>query len=426
VVALLVLGLLALVAAGCASSSGSGGVPTLQWYINPDNGGQVEIANRCTKAAAGRYRINTQLLPRNASDQREQLLRRLAAKDSSIDLMSIDPVFVAEFSQAGFLAPIPSELAPALTAGVVRPAVSDATWKGRLVTVPFWANTQLLWYRKSVARKAGLDLQKRPVTWQQLIAAARKTKTTAAIEGKRYEGYTVVVNALIESSGGHIIQNPGASPDKLRLGIDSPAGLRAAAIIRSIARSGVGGPELSNADEEVVRALFQSAQGGFMINWAYVWQAALSAVQDKSLSKQVLGDIGWARWPRTMAGRPSSPPFGGIQLGIGHWSKHPQLALDAARCITTPQNEAYYFVHDGNPAARRAAYSFPAVRRAFPMASLLLQSLEQSGPRPQTEVYGDLSDAIQRDWHPPNSVSSSTPAKSSKFIREVLQGKRLV
>jgi multiple sugar transport system substrate-binding protein len=123
---------------------------------------------------------------------------------------------------------------------------------------------------------------------------------------------------------------------------------------------------------------------------------------------------------------PSRPPFGGIDLGIGHWSKHPDLALDAARCITRAQNESYYFIHEGNPPARRAAYASQAVLRAFPMAPLLLRSLEQSAPRPQTEVYGDLSDAIQRTWHPPNAVSAGTPAASSKFIYEVLKGNRLV
>ena len=38
--------------AGCGS--GESGPPTLNWYINPDSGGQAEIANRCTQAAGGR------------------------------------------------------------------------------------------------------------------------------------------------------------------------------------------------------------------------------------------------------------------------------------------------------------------------------------------------------------------------------------
>jgi hypothetical protein len=90
--ACLALAALAIAGGGYGSGGGEGqGPPRLQWYVNPDDGGQAEIASRCTENARGRYRIETLVLPLSASDQREQVLRRLAAKDTSIDLMSLDP-----------------------------------------------------------------------------------------------------------------------------------------------------------------------------------------------------------------------------------------------------------------------------------------------------------------------------------------------
>ena len=65
-----------------ACSAAPPGPPVLTWYINPDDGGQAEIAKRCTEASGGRYTIATSTLPRQASDQRQQLVRRLAANDS--------------------------------------------------------------------------------------------------------------------------------------------------------------------------------------------------------------------------------------------------------------------------------------------------------------------------------------------------------
>ncbi len=47
------------------------------------------------------------------------------------------------------------------------------------MVIPFWANTQLLWYRKSVVEKAGLDMSK-PVTWDQIMNVARQTGTHLA------------------------------------------------------------------------------------------------------------------------------------------------------------------------------------------------------------------------------------------------------
>lgn len=416
--------LVALLAAACGTDE-EGAARELQWYVNPDDGGQAEIASRCTKKAAGRYRIKTTLLPRSASDQREQLLRRLAAEDSSIDLMSLDVVFVPEFAEAGFLAPIPEGVASELTDGVVEPAVRAATWQGRLVAVPMWANTQLLWYRKSVVRRAGIDLSK-PLTWDRIIDAARATDTTVAVQAQRYEGYTVLVNALIESAGGHIIENPGANADELELGIDSPAGEAATAVLGELGSGGVGGPSISTADEEAARTLFQGPSGGFMVNWPYVWRAANAAVEDGSLTAEVLADIGFTRYPRVRPDTVSRPPLGGIDIGIGAWSRHPDLALEAARCITSLENQTYYFLREGNPAALAEVFSAPSLVEAFPMAALLRASLEGAAPRPQTDVYGDLSAGVQRTFHPPDAVGPETPSDATTFISEVLEGERLL
>src|SRR3712207_6666863 len=142
--------------AACGGGDG-GGTPTLTWYINPDTGGQAEIASRCSEASEGRYEIEVAQLPRTSEGQREQLVRRLAAGDTSIDIMSLDVVFAPELAQAGFLAPMPPDLAERVSEGTFPGSVETATWDDELVVIPFWANTQLLWYRKSVVEAAGLD-----------------------------------------------------------------------------------------------------------------------------------------------------------------------------------------------------------------------------------------------------------------------------
>ena len=173
---------------GCSGSTSSSGTPTLTWFINPDGGGadptkggQAQLAKECSDASGGKYTIQIEQLPNSATDQRTQLLRRLAAGDTGMDLMSVDPVYVAEFAEAGYLAPVPESMKSEFTNDRVQSAITAATWKGKLVAVPFWANTQLLWYRRSVAEKAGLDMSK-PVTWDQVIAAAQTTNTKVGVQ----------------------------------------------------------------------------------------------------------------------------------------------------------------------------------------------------------------------------------------------------
>ena len=135
-----------------ACGSDESATPNLTWYINPDNGGQKTLAEQCSAASGGAYTITTQILPNESDAQREQLVRRLAASDPSVDLMSLDPPFVAEFANAGYLKAITDQAdVTQLTADVLEGPLKTAYWKDQLVATPFWANTQLLWFRKSVA-----------------------------------------------------------------------------------------------------------------------------------------------------------------------------------------------------------------------------------------------------------------------------------
>ena len=408
---------------GCAASDG---VPTLTWYINPDDGGQADLAALCTTEANGSYRIQTSLLPKDAAAQREQLARRLAAGDSSLDIMSIDPPFIPELAEPGFLAPVPKDLAEQQSKDILEGALAGATWKDELVSVPFWANTQILWYRKSVAQEAGLDMSK-PVTWDQLMDAAEKQNKYLGVQGAQAESMTVWINALIESAGDHILLNPGAKAEDIELGLTSPAGEAAAAIIGGIGKKNLGGPGLPAATENDSMILFRGDEGSFMVNYPFVWPATNAAVEAGSVEQSVLDDIGWTLYPQVEAGKDTAPPLGGINLGVGSKSRHQELAYEAIECITQPKNQATYFVTNGNPPSNATAYDDPRVEKLFPMAPTIRESLKLAAPRPQTPFYNEISTGLQQQWTPPSAVDpKTTPQESQNFILAVLRGDRLL
>lgn len=417
---------LAVAATGLAACSSGGGVPALTWYINPDNGGQDRLAAACSQASGGQFKIKTSLLPSDASQQREQLIRRLAAKDSSIDLMSLDPPFVAEAANAGFLRAYSPAESSTLTSGVFPAAVQNAQWKGRLYGAPFWANTQLLWYRKSAMAKAGVDPTAADFTWDKMIDAAVRGGVTVGEQGNKYEGYMVWINALVVSAGGQIISNADKGKDAT-VGLDTPAGKEAARIIAKLARSKAASPTFSTDIEEQSRAEFNGPHGGFMLNWAYVWLADGDDAKAGVIGKNIPSDIGWARYPQVVAGQPSKPPFGGIELGIGAYTRHSAQAVRAVACITSAGNMKKYMIDSGNPAARPAIYDDPAVRQKFPMASLIRDSINAAQPRPITPFYPDVSSSVQNIFHPPASVNpATTPGAAQRFIPKVLHDKRLL
>ena len=408
-------GLVSLLAlAACSSESGP---PVLTWYTNPDDGGQETIAQACTEEADGEYRINVSTLPREASSQREQLARRLAAEDSSIDIMSLDPPFIPEFAEPGFLAEVPEELQD--TDGIVQGSVESATWNEELVAVPFWANPQLLWYRTSVVEDLDLDMDK--VTWEELIEAAKDNDLRIGVQGAKEESLTVWINALIASAGGEIVTAGADKSDEIELGLDSDEGRKAAEIISQIGKEGLAGAGLPTADENASMNLFQGDKGAFMVNWPFVWSAIGAANED------LLDDIGWAMYPRVDEDTESAPPVGGINLGVSAFSEHPDLAYEAVKCIVQPEHQTEYFLTDGNPPSAKDAYDDDEVKEEFPMSDLIRDSLDAAAPRPQSPFYNEISLGLQNTWHPPGAVNPDiTPKASNDYITQVLRGEKLL
>ena len=397
----------------------------MTWYINPDNGGQARLAEKCAPAG-GAYRVEIQTLPNDASQQREQLVRRLAAEDSSIDLMSLDPPFVAEFANAGFLRVFDKADEEELTKGVLDAPLETVYWDEELVAAPFWANTQLLWYRKGAVEAAGVDPGSARFTWEDMIKAAEGEGKVIGVQANRYEGYMVWINALVDSAGGEIITNVDEGKNATPA-IASPAGDAAAKVVGDLARSKAAPPAMSTAGEEEARSVFQGEKGMFMVNWPYVYAAAKGDAEGGAIDAGVVDDIGWARFPAMIAGEPSKPPFGGINLAIGEYTKYPAQALELVECFTSLESNVQYMVDSGNPAAKAAAFDDPAVREAFPMADLIRESINDAGPRPVTPYYNDVSTSVQLTWHPADDVHApQTPKETASFMTDVLNGDRLL
>jgi len=410
---------------GCGGDAG--GSRTLNWYINPDNTGATQrAAAECSRGSGGRYTIAISVLPATADGQREQLVRRLAAEDPSIDFMNIDPPYNPELASAGWLYEFTETQRAELLADILESPIETAVWRDKLVGVPYSANTQLLWYRKSVAQAAGVDPSSPTFTWDQMIDAAARTKKIISEQGKRYEGYMVWVNGLIESAGGSIIRDNERGRDAT-ITIDSPEGREAARIIRKLATSGAADPALSTADEEVGRITFQGPDGGFMLNWPYAYASLQGNIAEGSADAALLGDVAWARYPRVRADLPSKPPIGGANIGVSRFSTKKDLAVEAIKCLISPPMQKIRFLGLGDPVATGSVYDDPDVRAKYPMADLMRESINDAGPRPITPYYGDISSAVQRTWHTPAQVDpASTPATAAKLIDDVLHDRRLL
>src|SRR3954449_8683291 len=239
-----VLILAALVGAGCGSSESGGPVTLNLWVFNEPSGSFTDAAKRCSDASHGRYKIVYNKLSNNADQQRQSLVRRLAAKDSSIDIAGMDVIWTAEFAEAEWILPWPARYANDLSRGTLRGPLATATYNGRIYAAPANTNTQLLWYRK--------DLVPHPAdTWTGLVKQAESLPKAGRIEiqGAQYEGTTVWFNSLVAGAGGTIVVKNKPTP--------SIAWEKAAAIMKDLATSKAADPSLSSQHEDQNRLAFE-------------------------------------------------------------------------------------------------------------------------------------------------------------------------
>jgi multiple sugar transport system substrate-binding protein len=386
---------LAVLGTACASAvlltacgGSDSGPPTLSFFVAIQPGGTIEeTAARCTKEADGAYTIKPELLPNDASQSREQLVRRLGAKDTSIDIIGLDVILTSEFANAGWIEPWQGKLKAEASKNVFKSVLKTATFEDKLYAAPFNTNTQLLWYRKDLVKKP-------PATWEQMIEEAEGLKEagTIQVQAERYEGYTVWINSLIDSAGTEIL----AGPEEVDL--EQKPTEEALAVIGSLANSSAAPPNLSTSNEDTARLGFEAGESAFMTNYTFAYASAKEEAPD------IHKVMGAAPFPR-VNDNPAKPPLGGFNLAVSSYSGHKQQAFEAAACLSGEKSQLTAVKLDGLPPSHEDLYEDKAVKEAYPgFSDLVKKEIEAAGPRPTTPAYQDVTSALQRTLHPPSKI----------------------
>jgi multiple sugar transport system substrate-binding protein len=370
--------------AACGGSSG-GPANINVWVFNEPSGSFKDAAKRCTQQSNGKYKISLNALSNQADQQRQSLVRRLAAKDSSIDIAGMDVVWTAEFAAAGWIKEWPTDLANQVKQGTLPGPLTTATYQGKLYAAPANSNTQLLWYRKD-------KVDKPADTWTGLIDQAKQLKTHIEIQGAQYEGVVVWFNSLVQSAGGTIVKG-----DQVTLGA---GGQKAADIISQLAHSSAADPSLASQHEDETRLAFEAGTAFFQVNYPFIYPSA------KDSAPKIFKEIAWAPYPGVEAGQPAKAPIGGINWGVGAYTKHPREAFEAAACMRNEENEKEAAIKGGLPPTLESLYSDPELKKAYPFADLIKQQLANAAVRPVTPAYADVSLAIAKAVSPPSSIKT--------------------
>ena len=397
-----------------ACGGGSSGEPTLQFYNAPDPSGAIQQAvNTCTQASGGKYRIKYNKLPNGADGQRQQLVRRLAARDSSMDILGLDVTWEAEFAEAGWILPWTGSNKAQASQGTLKAPLETATWKGQLYAVPYNSNTQLLWYRSDLVPHP-------PKTWDEMISMAEQLAKEGKphlieIQGAQYEGVVVWFNTLVASAGGSILTPNGKSAS-----MGAPA-VKALTIMRRLAHSVAADPSLSVQMEDQNRLGMESGAAAFELNYPFVYPSM------KTDKPQLFKHFKWAQYPRVDANEPSHVTIGGVDLAISRYSKHPDMAFQAALCIRDRDNQKIAATKGGLPPTIADLYNDPSLQADYPFRKDILTALKNASVRPKTPAYQNVSIVISHAVSPPSKINpKSTEHQISSQLKDALVSKGLI
>ncbi len=314
--------------------------------------------------------------PNSATERFALYQQILASHSSDIDILQIDVVWPGTL--APHLVDLSRYIGGDVTIQFFPVLIANDIVAGKLVAMPWFTDAGVLYYRKDLLEKYHAQP---PATWQQLTVTARLIQDAErragnprmygfVFQAKGYEGLTCDALEWIDSFGGGALVDADG-----RVTVDNPLAVAALQLATSwigdIAPKGV-----LNYDEEESRGVFQSGNAVFMRNWPYAW--ALGNAADSPIR----GKIGVVALP---AGGPSghhSGVLGGWQLAVSRYSKHPQLAADLVRYLTSFAEQKRRAIAGSYNPTIVALYRDPDVLAATPFFGTLYPTFEHAVARP--------------------------------------------
>ncbi|HJR89124.1 MAG TPA: extracellular solute-binding protein [Aeromicrobium sp.] len=396
-----VLFVLALTLAASLAGCGGNQTKTLTWWTLPDRVGEEALARQCSDVGGG-YRIEVHVLPALLKDRRADLVRRLSAGDDDIDILTLDSALTSEFAAAKFLAPLPKALSSDL--GIIPTAAASASYRNKLVAVPWWVDPQLLWYRGASAERAGIDTT-RPVSWDALLAGADRIRASVQIDNADGTGVSDWVVGLVTEAGGRVLTGSGRKP---KVGLNSDAGRVAAGLVQFYMSSGLG-----DGPSDRALAEFAGTRGAFLV--------ARASARTAREVVAVAADMRPVRYP--VIGASSKSPMAAAALAVPASSDNRKAAFAAVKCLTSREAQAEIMVNSGRGAAHSSVYSEANVTRVVPYAQTLLAAARGGVTAPSTPYWHLAEKAITLAWTPLSAVAPGhTPRESAEAVTSLVSG----
>ena len=329
----------------------------------------------------------------------------LLGAQSSFDVMSIRGDSIPLYATKGTLLDIgpllkdPKTTPAAYALDDIAPrALGYYSWDGKQVALPWTVDSYVLYYRKDLFAKAGLNTPPRSAA-EYATYAAKLNNPAARTYGtgltmQRSHNLTSEYYQWLSIFGGSVVDANG------NVALDSPAARQSLDFYLRLKDSAP--PDVTNwAFERLTTGLSQGE-----VAMAVQWASVAAVMEDASQSK-VAGKIAYA----TLPAEPNpAAVIGGWGLTIPTKSTNQANAFAFLQWMTSPEMTKEIAGLGGGP-VRVSLAQDATLNEKFPWFKVQSESLERAVPRPRTPSWPEIDDVMSTELSQV-IIGATTPDKA--------------
>lgn len=365
---------------------------TLSFHVLLQGGEPIAQAWRDLAAEFERLnpdvRVNINFVPGTSGEFLNRLVTQFAAKDPTVDVISIDVIWPASFAMAGWLEPLDRYFTPEARRAYTPGAIQAATIDGKIYAVPLYYDAGVLYYRRDLLQKYGIAV---PETWDDLIQQSKRIMEAEndpqlwgfLFQGAKIEALTNSYLEVLWSMGGDVLDERG------KVILDSPKAVEALRLLLSMVEPHRITPRwVVEQRTDDTRLVFQDGRVVFLRNWTYAW-SLFQGPDSKVRGKTYIGVL-----PKT-AGYDHASTLGGWFLGISAYSRYKEQAWRFVQFLTGERGQKLMATRMNFLPALLTTYNDPEVIATNPHFGPLLPVVLSARARPRVPEYTQLSSIMQ-------------------------------
>jgi multiple sugar transport system substrate-binding protein len=341
-----------------------------------------DLVKQFNKEYRGKINLRVIRGPLETEAMSDLAISSLLLGKAPFDVLLMDVTWLPKYAAAGWMVPLENNFNTQDVESLAKGAREGNSYNGHLYRWPLTSDMGLLYYRTDL-------MDRPPETPEDLVSVSQSLQKDQKVEwgyvwqGRQYEGLSCVYLEMIDGFGGDWLQ-----PKSNQIGLNSKPGIEAAAWLQSLIDQGVSPKAVTNYAEPEALQSFKVGDAAFMRNWPYAW------AELQKTDSAVKGNVGIT----TMVAKPghSTATLGSWGLTVLKGSSHIDSSIEAIRFLTSESSQKQLFQKYGYTPTMQSVFDDPQLLKESPILAEFGKAQQVVKPRPETPLYAQISDVLQR------------------------------